>query len=66
MLIREDLVDGGDEDDDFLDASDLMEEALSDKVKGIGTFYILIDKHVRKRKRGFTGLRRSQKAAIVR
>ena len=66
MLIREDLVEGEDEDDGLLDPSDLIEEAMSDKVKGLGTFYILIDKHSRKRKRGFTGLRRSQKAAIVR
>jgi len=66
MLIREDLVEGEDDEDGLLDPSDLMEQALSDKVKGLGTFYILIDKHSRKRKRGFTGLRRSQKAAIVR
>jgi hypothetical protein len=49
-----------------LDIDDLFEEPLCEKVKGLGTFYILIDKHSRKRKRGFTGLRRSQKAAIVR
>lgn len=64
MLIREDLA--KDDEDMLLDSEDLIEEALSEKVKGLGTFYILMDKHSRKRKRGFTGLRRSQKAAIVR
>lgn len=63
----EDGAESGEEDEAApLDIDDLLEEPLCEKVKGLGTFYILIDKHSRKRKRGFTGLRRSQKAAIVR
>ncbi len=65
---KEDGADSEGEEDEAapLDIDDLLEEPLCEKVKGLGTFYILIDKHSRKRKRGFTGLRRSQKAAIVR
>lgn len=64
---KEDGLDSEEEDEAApLDIDDLLEEPLCEKVKGLGTFYILIDKHSRRRKRGFTGLRRSQKAAIVR